>query len=64
MGFFPHLQFACRRFFRRARNQAMDLNRRDAVKFGSESARPESKHAVEYDQQNRLESERLRAAGG
>jgi hypothetical protein len=34
MGFFPHLQFAGRRFFRRARNQAMDLNRRDAVKFG------------------------------
>jgi hypothetical protein len=34
MGFFPHLQFAGRRFFRRARSQAMDLNRRDAVKFG------------------------------
>jgi hypothetical protein len=34
MGFFPHLQFAGRRFFRRVRSQAMDLNRRDAVKFG------------------------------
>jgi hypothetical protein len=34
MGFFPRLQFAGRRFFRPARSQAMDLNRRDAVKFG------------------------------
>ena len=43
----------------------MDLNRRDAVKFGPvKSARPESKHAIEYHQQNRLESERLRATGG
>jgi hypothetical protein len=34
MGFFPHLQFAGRRFFRRARSQAVDLNQGDGVKFG------------------------------
>jgi hypothetical protein len=33
MGFFPHLQFAGKAFSA-ARSQAMDLNRRDAVKFG------------------------------